>query len=191
VLANTFATLVREVIEAANTCADFEASPAAEAVAEIALTVVSEVAKEPKSQEDTQQGRPRIPRREVIRRCKQLFEERRRQPIRVSHLAAAAGVSERTLETAFKEYFGVCPKRYLLVRQLHSMRHALQAADPDAESVTEILIRHGEWEFSRFARRYRDLFGELPSATLKSREPRRSPYGGRAILWSDPAGIER
>ena len=37
----------------------------------------------------------------------------------VEQLATAAGVSERTLRTAFQEYFGVGPVRYLKLRTLH------------------------------------------------------------------------
>ena len=80
--------------------------------------------------------------------------------------STAAGVSERTLRNAFNEYFGVGPSRYLQLRRLRAVRRALRAADPEQESVTGVLVRHGEWEFSRFARRYRQLFGELPSETL-------------------------
>ena len=79
----------------------------------------------------------------------------------------AAGVSERTLRTAFHEYFGVGPVRYLQLRQLRQVHSALRAADPEAASVGDLLVQHGEWEFSRFARRYRRLFGELPSQTLR------------------------
>jgi hypothetical protein len=32
-------------------------------------------------------------------------------------------------------------------------------------SVADVLLQHGEWEFGRFAARYRRLLGELPSDT--------------------------
>ncbi len=47
-------------------------------------------------------------------------------------MAARAEVSERTLQTAFKEYFGVGPIRYLQLRQLRQINIALQAAQPMA-----------------------------------------------------------
>ena len=54
-------------------------------------------------------------------------------------LATAAGVSERTLETVFNEYYGVGPRRYLHLRQLNLIRCALKAANPETASVTEVL----------------------------------------------------
>ena len=77
------------------------------------------------------------------------------------------GVSERTLRTAFEEYFGVGPTKYLKIRTLHEARKALIAADPFATSVTDIAARLGIWEFGRFSHDYKTLFGELPSQTLR------------------------
>ena len=90
------------------------------------------------------------------------------QHVSLAELAAAAGCSERTLETVFNEYFGVGPRRYLHLRQLNLIRRALKASDPETTSVTELLVRYGVWEFGRFASRYRRLFGELPSETLRA-----------------------
>jgi AraC family ethanolamine operon transcriptional activator len=81
----------------------------------------------------------------------------------------AAQVSERTLRTAFNECYGVSPVRYLQVRNLHRVHRALRKAEPDETSVADVLLWHGEWEFGRFATRYRRLFGELPSETLKAK----------------------
>jgi methylphosphotriester-DNA--protein-cysteine methyltransferase len=103
-----------------------------------------------------------------MRRAKELIEQRDGQRVRVAELAAAANVSERTLRSAFKEYFGVGPNRYLQLRQLHQIHRALRKADPDAVSVSQVMIEHGEWEFGRLARRYGQLFGERPSKTLQA-----------------------
>lgn len=40
-----------------------------------------------------------------------------------------------------------------------------------ASTVADVLLQHGEWQFGRFAARYRRLFGELPSETLQARPP--------------------
>ena len=103
----------------------------------------------------------------IIRRCRELLEDREGESVLVEELAAAGEVSERTLRTAFNECFGVGPVRYLQLRRLHQVYCALRAAEPEAVSVCDTLVRYGEWEFGRFASRYRRLFGERPSETLR------------------------
>ena len=49
---------------------------------------------------------------------------------------------------------------------MHLVRRALRRADPLATTVTVIATDHGFWDLGRFANAYRNLFGELPSATL-------------------------
>lgn len=96
-----------------------------------------------------------------------VLEHRNSEHVCVGELATAAGVSERTVRRAFQEFFGIGPVRYLQLRRLHLINRALRAADPDSVSVTELLVQHGEWELGRFASRYRRLFGERPSETLR------------------------
>jgi AraC family ethanolamine operon transcriptional activator len=166
--ANSFRTAVHQIITAAATCSRFEDTPAAAlAVAEL-VEIASLVVGQRRERVPENDGRPRIPRQEIIRRCRELLEERDGQSVLVGDLAAAADVSERTLQAAFKEYYGVGPIRYLQLKQLHRIRRALQAADPEAVSVTDVLAQHEEWQFGRFASRYRRLFGELPSETLRA-----------------------
>jgi AraC family ethanolamine operon transcriptional activator len=97
----------------------------------------------------------------------ELLDQQAGTPVSVLDLAAAASVSERTLRTAFNEYFGVGPVRYLQLRHLHRVHRSLKAAAPEEVAVSQILVEQGEWAFGRFASRYRRLFGELPSETLR------------------------
>ena len=86
--------------------------------------------------------------------------------VQVGDVAEAVAVSERTLRNAFSEYTGVSPARYMKLRRLHRVHHALRNATPAENTVTQLESRFGVWEFGRFAREYRELFGELPSETL-------------------------
>jgi AraC family transcriptional regulator, ethanolamine operon transcriptional activator len=114
-------------------------------------------------------GRHVVPRRQIIRMAMDFVEQHDRECLSVEHLAAAAGVSERTLRDAFLNYFGVPPVQYLNRRTLHHIRKALLGADPTAATVAEIATQFGVWQFGRLARDYRFLFGELPSETLRRR----------------------
>jgi AraC family ethanolamine operon transcriptional activator len=86
----------------------------------------------------------------------------------VGDLCRAARVSERVLEYAFRQHYGVSPRSFMKAFRLHGARRELRAADPKhATTVGEVASRWGFWHASQFATDYRRFFGELPSATLK------------------------
>jgi AraC-like DNA-binding protein len=82
-------------------------------------------------------------------------------------IAAALGVSARSLRQCCKEYLDMTADRYLRARRLQTARRALRHADAREASVSEVARRHGFGQRGRFAASYRALFGELPSATLR------------------------
>ncbi len=85
----------------------------------------------------------------------------------ISELCAEIGVPERTLRMCCNEFLGKSPSRYFLLRRLNMVRSALQRADPATTSVAEIARRHQFVELGRFSAAYRNLFGEMPSSTLR------------------------
>jgi AraC-like DNA-binding protein len=87
----------------------------------------------------------------------------------VTDLCQAAGVSERTLEYAFKAVLGLTPVAYLTRLRLHRVRQALLAAAPGSTTVSAEALKWGFWHFGEFSRAYRECFGELPSETLLGR----------------------
>lgn len=164
---------VHQIMRAAASCPEFESAIAANFAAAELLKVASLVVGR-QADEPHPNGRPKLPRQEIIRRSQTLLEERNGEPILVTELAAAARVSERTLRTAFQDYYGIGPVRYLQLMRLHQVYRVLSAADGESVSVSEVIAKHGEWDFGRFTARYRRLFGELPSETLRSKKSYRS-----------------
>ncbi len=81
-------------------------------------------------------------------------------------LCAEVGVSQRTLEYAFKERLGTSPMEFIRRLKLHAARRALLAGERGGPTVTEIAMTFGFYQLGRFATEYRALFGELPSTTL-------------------------
>ena len=88
-------------------------------------------------------------------------------PHTVRELCRVAQASERTLEFAFYERYGVSPKTYLQALRLNGVRKALRVADPGTETIVTVARQWGFWHMSQFAKEYHRLFGELPSETLK------------------------
>jgi AraC-like DNA-binding protein len=85
----------------------------------------------------------------------------------MTELCAAVGASGRALRMYCQEHLGMSPHRYLLLRRMNLVRRALALADPAATNVTTIALDHGFGELGRFAVSYRELFGEVPSVTLR------------------------
>ena len=86
----------------------------------------------------------------------------------IVELCAAVGVSERTLQYAFRTYAGMSPLVYLRKLRLNRVRTALMQASPSEMTVTAAAMRYGFLHLSRFAQDYKRVFDEAPSVTLAS-----------------------
>jgi AraC-like DNA-binding protein len=104
----------------------------------------------------------------IIRRFLEVLGPCSVWPQDMQKVSDAIGVSSRTLRVACQEQLGVSPTQYLLLRRMRLARRALQQADPETTRVTDIATVLGFWELGRFAVRYREIFGEPPSSTLKA-----------------------
>jgi AraC-like DNA-binding protein len=82
-------------------------------------------------------------------------------------ICTALDVPERTLRTSCKQYLGMGPMNYIRLRRMNLVRRALRTTHPAGLSVSEVASRYGFVDMRRFAARYRKLFGEFPSTTLR------------------------
>lgn len=107
------------------------------------------------------------------------------EPLYVTDLCRAASVSERTLQSAFKEITGMTPVAYLTRLRLHQVRRALRAAPSHSTTVAAEALKWGFWHPGDFSRVYKECFGQLPSETLRSRPspcgPLHSPISSEAF----------
>ena len=165
--AERFLAQVHSQLATATQHPEFEGSNAATRAARELLEIGGLILQESDAVKATPPGRPKASRTQIIRRAMESLEAR--EDVTVADLAASVGVSERTLRTAFDEYYGVGPLRYLQLRTLHRVHHALKAAESEETTVANALLEHGVWELGRFAARYRKQFGELPSETLRAK----------------------
>ena len=102
----------------------------------------------------------------VFRQADEYIRHNLSRPIRIADLAVLIGVSQRSLELLFRDYYGVSPVRYLKMRRLHAAREKLLESGPDNQTVAALAAAHGFAHLGRFARSYRQQFGEYPSDTL-------------------------
>ena len=97
------------------------------------------------------------------------ISEPNRVIVTITELCDVANISERTLEYAFRERYGMTPKRFSLVYRLNSVRKKLRKTQSGAALVSEIARQHGFWHMSDFSAAYKKLFNELPLSTLNRR----------------------
>jgi AraC-like DNA-binding protein len=86
----------------------------------------------------------------------------------IEDMAEAAHVHPRTLLRAFHRVVGMGPIRYLRLRQLNQIRQKLYRATDDGLTVTQIMQTAGASDLGRVSGAYKNLFGELPSETLRA-----------------------
>lgn len=107
----------------------------------------------------------------IVTRFETYLEANPLRPLYLTEICAAISVSERTLRVVCEEHLGMGPIRYLTLRRMHLVRHALLRADCLSTSVTRVVTGHGFWEMGHFSVAYRALFGEMPSVTLRRPPP--------------------
>jgi AraC-like DNA-binding protein len=117
--------------------------------------------------ESTRSDRARQAQSLIVKAAEDYALSQRGDRLHVTDLCKVAGVSERTLEYAFKETMGLGPVTYLKRLRLHRVRQALLAASQGSTTVSAEALNWGFWHFGEFSRDYKECFGELPSETLR------------------------
>ena len=114
---------------------------------------------------------------EIVARFEEFLAARMYEPIRLAEICAALDVSERKLRACCKDQLGTSPIQYFLNRRMYLARQSLQIADQSKRTVTQIAAEYGFLELGRFSVRYRSLFGESPSVTLRTNDGLRFTTG--------------
>jgi anti-anti-sigma factor len=99
------------------------------------------------------------------------IEERARDDIGITDIAAAAFVTVRAVQLAFRHYLDMTPMTYLRQVRLDGAHDELLAADPGCTTVTAVAA---DWHFtnaSRFSAYYRAAYGVAPAHTLRQAPP--------------------
>ena len=121
-----------------------------------------------------------------LRKVLDRLEAEPNRPWRVEDLAAVSGVARRTLHKHFRSFLGRSPMEFLRELRLDRARQELLRASPGA-GVTEVAESCGITHLGRFATRYRERYGESPSATLRRRSGLHLPAASLTI----PLAVER
>jgi AraC-like DNA-binding protein len=116
----------------------------------------------------------------IVARARAYALENLERPITVEAMVAAASTSRRTLHRAFNAVLDETPQSYVRKVRLHRIRRELATSAEVACTVSIAANRWGVSELGRLSGWYRDLFGELPSKTLRQA---RGPF---EAAWNVP-----
>lgn len=106
-----------------------------------------------------------------VRKAEALIQERPNEISSLKEIASHVGVSERTLQVAFRKERGATPMQLLARTKLHRARLALLDRE-GPNTVTDVCSLCGIEHHGRFSKRYKEAFGENPVATLHLRARR-------------------
>lgn len=91
-----------------------------------------------------------------------------RADLSVREIAMQIGVTERALQSAFKNFLGMSPSELIRGQRMERIREALmEESSPGRQNVLEAARRWGVQSRSTLAAGYRKRFRESPSDTLK------------------------
>jgi AraC-like DNA-binding protein len=103
----------------------------------------------------------------AVHRAAEFMEAHADQPVTTAQIAAAAGVTPRALQDAFRRHQGITPTGYLRGIRLERAHQELAAADPaSGDTVRAVARRWGWFRPSAFTWAYRQRFGVPPGRTL-------------------------
>jgi AraC-like DNA-binding protein len=104
-----------------------------------------------------------------LRRALAFIDEHAGDPITLDEIAAAARLSPRGVQAAFRRHLDTTPLSYLRSVRMERAHRDLQGAEPgDGVRVAALAAKWGFTHLGRFAVDYRRRFGTYPSQTLRS-----------------------
>ena len=103
-----------------------------------------------------------------LRRAMAEVQAHAAEPLTVTRLAQAAGVSVRSLQMAFRQHLGTTPMQYVREVRLARAHDELRVADPGHSTVSQIAVRWGFLNVGRFSQQYAQRYRRYPSDTLRS-----------------------
>ncbi|MCY1212064.1 Helix-turn-helix domain protein [compost metagenome] len=115
--------------------------------------------------------------RYIVERAREFILSRKDQPPTILEICQELKISRRTLHYGFIKVLGINPVTFLRYLRLNGARKDILSSS-DHLTISEIAARWGFWHMGMFSSYYKQLFGEPPSTTLKSKP------APRIIHWS-------
>jgi AraC family ethanolamine operon transcriptional activator len=103
----------------------------------------------------------------LVKKAEEISKSYRDKPLTLQKLCEELQTSRTALSSGFEEVFGISPMAYIKIQRLNGVRRALMNTDPNIKTVMDVAQEWGFWNAAHFAKDYKEMFGELPSKTLR------------------------
>lgn len=110
----------------------------------------------------------RSPENHTFESISRFIEQHLKQDIGLNDLLAHTQLSKRSIYLLFEKQLQTSPMNYIRRKKLEGVHQALLNQGNKCQNVTCIALDFGFTHLGRFSNSYRDLFGVLPSETLKT-----------------------
>ena len=102
----------------------------------------------------------------LVKKAEELIDEECNKLFTIHEIANKLNSTPRTLQQSFKKYREYTPMQYLKKRKLF-YAHKLLLKSGNHISVKNAALNAGILDLNRFSKYYFEMFGELPSTTIK------------------------
>jgi AraC-like DNA-binding protein len=110
---------------------------------------------------------------QTIARFLTIVDENSTHRLRMTEVCRLLGVRRRTLADITHGHLKVSPFQYITQRRMAFVRQTLQSGH--CEYVKDAAAQFGFFELGRFSIRYRRVYGETPSTTLRRHRAEAEP----------------
>jgi AraC-like DNA-binding protein len=105
----------------------------------------------------------------IVAECHRIVAASGPQPPGIDALCQRLRTSRRTLQNSFRQVADTTPVHYLRSIRLNTLRQRLMASPAAELSIAQAATDLGFDHLSHLGRRYKTLFGELPSRTVRGK----------------------
>ncbi|GGB80445.1 AraC family transcriptional regulator [Knoellia flava TL1] len=137
-------------------------SNSAALLASVALDTFPNTASAEPTVQDGHDGHP-----ETVRRAMRFIDDNADRDIVAADIAAAASVSIRALQLAFRRHLGTTPMAHLRDVRLALAHDELVAGHSEDTTVMSVASRWGFGNAGRFAHLFREQYGQAPAEVLR------------------------
>jgi AraC-like DNA-binding protein len=111
--------------------------------------------------------------KQTIARFLTVVDENPAHRLRMTEVCRLLGVPSRTLSTITHRHLKASPVQYITQRRMAFVRQTLQSGH--CKNVKDAAAQFGFFELGKFSVRYRRLYGETPSTTLRRHRAEAEP----------------